>query len=150
VVFADVVEQRSHWNGDRSFVLTENRLAVRQGLKGAKSERELIVTTMGGVIDDETSVLVVGGPRLVLGKSYVLFLNRENLPGAPGSLTVRDHCQGVFDVIESVTGARAVSQANEHHLFPDMGIAEPAGGAQGYLLNEIFEQVTKLNREVAP
>jgi hypothetical protein len=102
---------------------------------------------MGGSVGDMTT-LIVGGPELVPGSDYVLFLNREDLPGARQRLTVGSLVQGVFDVIDSPRGPRAVSQAARQPLVADgAGIAEPPGGAEGLLLDEMITQVRRLAGE---
>ena len=57
--------------------------------------------------------------------------------GARGLLSVRDHCQGVFDLemAAAAQGLRAVSQARRHSLRPDAGgnggNGVPVGGDEG-------------------
>lgn len=141
VVLGRVLEARSYWNGDATFILTEVRVQAQETLKGDPGTGEFTVTLMGGTVGDRT-VLIVGGAGLVPGKSYVLFLDEEDLPGAVAVRTVRDHCQGVFEVVATAQGARAVSQANNLTLLPDgRGVSAPPGGAQGLALETLLEQV---------
>ena len=100
---------------------------------------------MGGTVG-ETTTLIVGGPELIPGNSYVLFLNEENLPGAQGVRTVRDLVQGAFDVVMSGRGLRAISQANQHPLLPDRnGYFDAAGGPEGYPLGAMMQSVREIS-----
>jgi len=135
VLVGEVIDASSYWNAEGSFILTDVRILPQQVLKGRRPDRregeDLTVTLMGGTVGDLTT-LVIGGAELLPGRSYVLFLNEEDLPGAPHALTVRDHVQGVFDLLPRGEELRAISQANSHPLLPDaFGRSEPPGGAQG-------------------
>jgi hypothetical protein len=141
VVVGDVVDAYSYWNEDGTFILTDVRVAVNERLKGKLDDGELTVTIMGGTVGDLTT-LIVGGAELIPDHSYVLFLDEEDLPGARGVRTVRDHCQGVFEVEIAEDGLRAVSQANGHPLLPDAsGAFDAPGGAEGFPLEAMIETI---------
>lgn len=141
VVVGEVLDASSYWNEDHTFILTDVRVAVHEAIKGNVKDRELTVTIMGGRVGELTT-LIVGGPELIPGNSYVLFLNEENLPGAERALTVRDLCQGTFDVQIGRGGLRAVSQANRHPLLPDAhGSYEAEGGAEGFPINSMIQSI---------
>ena len=91
----------------------------------------------------DLTTLILGGPELIPGRSYVLFLNEEDLPGAKAVTTVRDHCQGVFDLrVEKSGELRAVSQANSHPLVPDSkGYLDAPGGIEGFTFDVLAESV---------
>ncbi len=144
IVVGEVLSAHSYWNDEGTFILTELRVAPVEVLKGRVSGRELAVTLMGGTVDDLTT-LIVGGARLVPGGSYVLFLDRTDLPGAPRALTVRDHGQGAFDVVLRDGVLRAVSQASRLALLPDVfGEAGAPGGAEGLVFEEMVESIREL------
>lgn len=141
IIVGDVLDAHSYWNADGSFILTDVRLAVADVVKGGPQNREITITLMGGQVGDLTT-LIIGGPELVPGKSYVLFLNEEDLPGAKGALTVRDLVQGAFDLVIAKDGVRAISQANGHPLVPDAkGYLDAPGGVQGMPLNDLILSV---------
>jgi hypothetical protein len=141
VVVGEVVDASSYWNEDHTFILTDVRVAVHEAIKGNVKDREITVTLMGGQVGELTT-LIIGGPELIPGNSYVLFLNEENLPGAERALTVRDLCQGTFDVKIGRDGLRAVSQANRHPLLPDArGSYEAEGGAEGFPINSMIQSI---------
>jgi hypothetical protein len=141
IVVGEVVDASSYWNEDHTFILTDVRVAVHEALKGDVTDRELTVTIMGGRVGEITT-LIVGGPELIPGNSYVLFLNEENLPGAERALTVRDLVQGAFDVKIDRDGLRAVSQANSHPLLPDSsGYFDAPGGMDGMPLNAMMQSI---------
>lgn len=146
VVVGEVAAVRSYWNEEHSFILSDVTFGVSETLKGRQPRPEITITVMGGTVGDLTS-LIVGGPELVEGRSYVLFLNRENLPGAKAALTVRDLCQGVFDItLDDRAELRAVSQAQSHPLLPDQdGLSDAPGGALGLS----FDAMTRAIREIA-
>jgi hypothetical protein len=144
IVIARVLDTRSYWNADHSFILTDVRVRPSRVLKGNPAAGDLTFTVMGGSIGDLTT-LVIDGPELVPGSEYVLFLHREDLPGARDRLTVGNLAQGVFEVTDSPQGRRAVSQAARHPLIADgAGNSDPPGGAAGLLLDELIDQVHRL------
>jgi hypothetical protein len=142
VIVGQVVDARSYWNPEHTFILTDLRVAPSEVLKGTHAGGDVTVTLMGGTVDDRT-VMIVGGARLEPGRSYVMFLNDEDLPGVPAARTVRDHSQGVFELVTAADGAtRAVSQASDHSLVADgAGLREAPGGRAGLPLAELVRQV---------
>jgi hypothetical protein len=144
IMVARVLDTRSYWNADHSFILTDVRVRPSRVLKGDPASGDVTFTVMGGSVDDLTT-LVIDGPALVPGSEYVLFLHHEDLPGARGRLTIGNLAQGVFEVTDSPQGKRAVSQAAHHPLLADgAGNEEPPGGAEGLLLDELIDQVRRL------
>jgi hypothetical protein len=136
IVQAKVLDLHSYWNPEHTFILTDVHAHTSLGLKG-RQPSELTFTVMGGRVG-EVTILLVGGPDLVPGSEYVLFLARTDLPGAPNRLTVRDHSQGVFDVDKG----RAFSQAIGEPLMPDIeGRTDVPGGESGLTIDELVRQV---------
>ncbi|HEV2853883.1 MAG TPA: hypothetical protein VHC97_13860 [Thermoanaerobaculia bacterium] len=142
IVVGQVVEAHSYWNQEGNFILTDVRFAATDVLKGRLDDQDFTITLLGGQVGDLTTI-IVGGAELVPGNSYVLFLNEQNLPGARGALTVREHVQGAFDLKKGKDGnLRAVSQAVRHSLLPDeKGLMEPPGGAEGLLLKDMIRSI---------
>ena len=137
---ARVVSAHSYWNADHSFIFTDVKLRPSGTLKGLLGEVET-VTLMGGTVGDVTTI-VVGGPELVPGSDYVLFVNEEELPGGIVRTTVRDLVQGVFRLESREGRVRAFSQAIGHPLLSDPdGHTEPAGGFDGIDLEELTARV---------
>lgn len=140
VIVGEVLGARSYWNEDKTFILTDVRIAPDETIKG-KAEKELVVTLLGGSVGDLTT-LIVGGAELLPGRSYVLFLNPEKLPGTRQALTLPDHCQGAFEIIDRQGELRAVSQANRHALTPDRkGRRDVPGGTEGFPLDTLLESL---------
>ena len=136
------------------FVLTDFRVTVQQVLKGNVTGT-FSVTMMGGTVGDLTT-LIPGGAVLMPGRTYVLFLRTETLPGTRGVATVGEHTQGVFD-IAVVNGVKwAVSQAagmalirgeddeGEEEEFPDV-----PGGAEGMSLDQLVREIQRRVKETA-
>lgn len=118
VVVGEVLDVQSRWNDEGTFILTDVRVAPLHVVKGKVHSKEMTVTLMGGTVAGHTT-LIVGGAELRPGKAYVLFLDEQNLPGSPKTLTVRDHCQGAFDLAVNRKGElRARSQAYDQVLVP--------------------------------
>lgn len=141
IAIGEVREVRSYWNAERTFMLTDVRFSVTELLKGNPREKEFTITVMGGTIG-QFSTVIVGGAELAQGQSYLLFLDESDLPGAKKVRTVREHSQGVFELVKTESGVRAISQAVRHPLVPDArGIAEPPGGAQGLPLKELTQTI---------
>jgi hypothetical protein len=144
IVVGEVVGARSYWNEEKTFIYTDHRVKVDEVLKGSVAAREITVTVSGGTVGDHT-VRIVGAADLVPGRSYVLFLSPANRRGAPNVLTVRDHCQGVFDVEAVRGGLRAVSQARRHNLLRDaQGDDLPVGGREGMPFTTLIRSVREL------
>ena len=144
IILGEVLGAHSYWNEESTFILTDVRIEVSDVLKGEPRDRVLEVTLLGGTVDDLTT-LILGGAELVPGREYVLFLDREDLPGAQGVRTVRDHVQGVFDLVMVGDGLRAVSQASGFSLLPDArGNAVAPGGAQGLPLTKMMQSIREL------
>lgn len=140
VVVGEVVDAVSYWNAGRTFILTDVRIAPSRTIKGQPAG-ELTVTLLGGTVGDLTT-LIVGGAELIPGRSYVLFLSPGSLPGAEQALTVRDHCQGAFEVVAKGGELRAVSQANGHPLVPDRsGYVDAPGGVEGFPLDALVRSL---------
>ena len=144
VVMGRVLDVQSYWNADGNFILTDVRILVQDVLKGNAKEKEFTITVLGGNVGEITT-LVVAGPDLEIGRDYLLFLNPEDLPGAVQVRTVRDLAQGVFDVVATPSGPRAISQASRHPLVPDVfGYSEAPGGAEGLPLDFVTQKVRQL------
>lgn len=144
VVLGRVVDVQSYWNAQGSFILSDVKVQVLDALKGSAAEKEITLTVMGGNVGELTT-LIVAGPEMTVGSDYVLFLNREDLPGVSGARTVRDLAQGIFDVVAGGGGPRAVSQASRHPLLPDArGVSEAPGGQEGIPLENLIRQVRDL------
>jgi len=144
IVQGKVVEVHSYWNQDHSFILTDVRVRPSEGFKAFRPGNDVTFTILGGMVG-ETTTLIVGGPVLVPGTEYLLFLNREDLPGAAQTLTVRDLVQGVFEVGMVKGERRFFSQALSHPLVPDaLGRADVPGGEAGLAASDMVAQIRKV------
>lgn len=147
IVLGEVLDATSYWNAEKTFILTDVRIAPQEVFKGEVPERELTITILGGKVGDLTA-LIVGGAELILGRKYLLFLDEEDMPGARRALTVRDHSQGVFDILMAQDGPRAVSQASRQDLFPDAsGENRAPGGLQGIRLDSLQLTIRELVKQ---
>jgi hypothetical protein len=144
VVYGRVLDIHSYWNADHTMIMTDVRVSASQVLKGDRAAREITFTLLGGTVGEITT-LIIGGPELVPGSDYVLFLNRERLHGDQQVLTVRDLVQGAFEIADIGAGRRVYSQALNHALLPDAGgLFDPPGGAEGLTLDDMLTQVRQL------
>lgn len=144
IVIGRVVDVLSYWNADGTFILSDVRVAPTQVLKGDLPQQELSLTVLGGTVG-ELSTIIVGGSELVIGREYLLFVSPSDLPGATDVLSVRDHCQGTFDVLRGKAGALAISQARHHPLLSDdRGVAEPPGGQEGLPLDFVIREIGRV------
>ena len=140
IVQGRVIDIHSYWNDDHTFILTDVRVRPTRVLKGERGRGEITFTVLGGTVGEITT-LVIASPDLVSGSDYLLFLNREDLPGASQRLTVRDLAQGAFDV----ANGRAYSQAAHHPLLADSeGRVDPPGGAEGLALDDMVRQIGRI------
>ena len=144
ILIGEVVDSHSYWNAEGTFILTDVRILPDEVLKGQRDAGERTVTLMGGTVGARTT-LILAGSELVPGRSYLVFLGRGDLPGAANVVTVREHSQGVFDLVDDGNGLRAISQANDHPLMPDAeGRSQAVGGPDGMILESLVEQVRQL------
>lgn len=138
IFVGEVVDAQSYWNDEGNFILTDVTVRATDVVKGEVGG-EVKVTILGGTVG-ETTTLILGGAELVPGRAYVLFLAEDDLPGVRGALTVRDHSQGVFDLVMDKGNVRAISQANGQPLVPDgLGYVDAPGGVRGFLLGDMIE-----------
>lgn len=143
IVQGKVVDLHSYWNQDHSFILTDVRIRPSAGFKAFRPGSDVTITIPGGMVGDITT-LIVSGPVLVPGTEYLLFLNREDLPGAAQALTVRDLVQGVFEVGIVNGQRRFFSQALGQPLTPDVqGRSDVPGGDAGIEAGDMFAQIRK-------
>jgi hypothetical protein len=148
IVQGRVVDIHSYWSADHSFIMTDVRVRPGTIFKGSGSRSEDMTFTLPGGTVGETTVLLIGMPELVPGSEYLLFLNREELPGAIERLTVRDLVQGVFEVASVRGSKRAFSQAIGHPLLTDSnGAAEPIGGRDGLEIGDMTRQIQSILTE---
>jgi hypothetical protein len=146
VVVGEVLSTRSYWNGPGTLILTDVQVLVSEVLKGRLQEQEITVTLPGGTVGDDT-IAVIGGAQMTPGSSYVLFLQKGDLPGASGVRLVREHSQGLFEIRMGQGGLRAVSQASRLELVPDaFGNALAPGGAEGMPFESLRKSVRDLAR----
>lgn len=147
IVVGEVIGKHSYWNEGGTFILTDLQIETREVLKGKVAASEITVTIPGGTVGD-LSTLIVDGAELAEGRSYVLFLDRKSFLGVKDVLTVDDHAQGVFEVVQDKGkgGLRAVSQASKTRLVPDVfGESAAPGKAEGL----VFEKMKQSVREIA-
>jgi hypothetical protein len=146
VVVGRVRSLQSYWNSQRTFILTDVAVDLDQTFKGEVSSSSLIVTLMGGAVGNLTTVIVCG-PELIPGRSYLLFLRKGNLPGGKRAVTVGALCQGVFDIELTPSGLRAVSQAALHGVLSlDGTSSDPAGGKHGMEFDDMVVAVEEAVR----
>lgn len=142
IVQGKVVEIHSYWNADHTFILTDVRVRPNEVFKGVGRPSEDVTFTLPGGTVGETSVILIGMPELVPGSEYLLFLNREELPGAVERLTVRDLVQGAFDVASVRGQKRVFSQAIGTPLVADReGRTDVIGGREGLDIGEMTRQI---------
>jgi hypothetical protein len=143
VVVGRVLDIYSHWNAEGTFILSDVRVVVDDALKGDAGQREFTFTAMGGTVGDK-SVVIVGGPEIEVGKPYLLFLSRQDVPGLANALSFRDLSMGIFDISDTPRGKWAISQSVRHGLLPDAaGNAEPPGGFKGMPLAALSRDIRK-------
>lgn len=148
IVVATVEDASSRWNADANFILTDVFLTTTQVLKGDLGG-EITLTLMGGTAGEFTT-LVPGAAELVPGRSYVLFLRDDALPGTEPVLTVAEHCQGAFDIETRDDGLWAISQAAGEALVPgedETDEADVPGGAEGMSLDTLLGEISALVKQ---
>jgi agmatine/peptidylarginine deiminase len=94
ILTGKVVEQKSFWNKDKTRINTNAVVQAEEYLKGDYSEKTLIVTTLGGEIDD-VGELYSHMPRFTNDEEVLLFVKKDKkdmkykiLNGEDGKLTL--------------------------------------------------------------
>lgn len=77
IVVADVIGVASRWTADGGAIVTDAELLVRETWKGGELPETIVVTTLGGSVE-ETTLVVTGSPTLVPGSRALFFLRRRN------------------------------------------------------------------------
>ena len=144
IVVGEVRDAKSYWNEEEGFILTDVRIRATEVLKGDPMDNDFTITFLGGTVGDTTTVLT-GGPELIPGKAYVLFLRDVVLKNGEGVRIVPAHAQGVFDIVRARDGLWAISQAHRVPLVPDaLGLVEPPGKAQGIPLHSMIRSIREI------
>jgi hypothetical protein len=76
VLTGKVVQQKSSWNEDRSRIYTNATIQVEEYLKGNTNEGSIVVTYMGGEVDD-VGELYTHMPRFEDDEEILVFLKRD-------------------------------------------------------------------------
>lgn len=147
IVVAKVLKEQSQWNEKRDFLETRVNLEIARVIKGDSDEREMTMTLMGGS-NEEVTHLIVGGAELHVGNMYLLFIDEMKLPGnRQPQVSIPEHAQGVYDIVNRQGRQYAISQANGHHMVADdSGQTEPVGGSSGMPLEQLIRLIENAMR----
>lgn len=147
IVVAKVLKEQSQWNEQRNFLETRVNLEISHVIKGDANEREISMTLMGGS-NEEVTHLIVGGAELQVGKMYLLFIDEMKLPGNRRlQVSIPEHAQGVYEIVDRQGQQYAISQANGHHMVADdSGQTEPVGGPDGMPLEQLIRLIKNTMR----
>jgi hypothetical protein len=88
----------SHWNDDRTLILTTNRFRVLRAIKGSPGST-FTVTELGGQVGD-TTLQVSDIPRFTVGEEVLLCVRRTPL----GRWETFGATQGKFEVVRDERG----------------------------------------------
>lgn len=128
IVRGRVVSIESRWNGDRTLILTDVRIAVTETFKG-KPAPEVELELIGGQVED-VALDVVGSPRFALGEDVVVFATA----GKDGRLRLPSLTQEKFRVEQSPDGKTWVSNDQQSFgaLLPGKTLTLDASGRLGW------------------
>lgn len=117
IVIGRVSNTHSHWNAERSVILTESEIAVDDVWKGSLSDNRIVVRTLGGSVEG-IELKVDGSPSFSTGERVVLFLTRNgesfSLWGMKfGKLLVEGEGDGAFALGSLPTNITGVGAAAE-------------------------------------
>jgi hypothetical protein len=104
VVHAEVLMSESLWDVDKRNIYTHTRVRVLRWLKGAGSEKEILVRQLGGAVGGLVMTLP-GNASLRVGEEVVLFLTRDSLHHFVVGLS-----QGKFSVAVDASGRKVLSR----------------------------------------
>lgn len=120
IYHVNVVDRSAAWNEDRTEILTQYTLEVRQTLKGPLVS-QLVISEMGGVVGD-MGMSVAGVPEYRVGEEAVIFTHEEK--GRRMTLYFR---QGKFPVRIAPQGRVVEHPSLDRHLSLDAFKQEVAG-----------------------
>ena len=123
-------------------IVTDVTVRVSDVVRGVHDGGEVVVTTLGGVVDGRGQI-VPGAPRFAVGDEVVLFLStvRRTASGKAVRLPVA-LSQGVF-FVRRTPGGRPVAtpRLDDVRLVPDGGMSVPAPAADGIDLDDLKARV---------
>jgi hypothetical protein len=125
IVIGQVEGASTHWNENRSAIVTEVTVRISQTLKGAAADR-LVLRQMGGELDG-LRYTIPGSPTFRPGEEALLFVWRD----AAGRPQVDGLAQGKFDIAKDpATGERLVQRSLPGLAFRDAKTLSmvPTGG----------------------
>jgi hypothetical protein len=106
IVLGEVINVASHWNSDRTTILTSASILVKDVVKGEQLEQMITVAYEGGEVGD-IGLKVSDTVPLVTGEEVLLFLKPEEETGA-NNYSIVGRAQGKYiiskDGIASKTG----------------------------------------------
>jgi hypothetical protein len=106
IVIGEVINVASHWNSDRTTILTSASILVKDVVKGEQLEQMITVEYEGGEVGD-IGLKVSDTVPLVTGEEVLLFLKSEQDTGA-NNYSIVGRAQGKYiiskDGIASKTG----------------------------------------------
>jgi hypothetical protein len=121
IVHGTVVATASHWNEDKTLIVTDVRIRVEDTLKG-NAGGEITVTQPGGVVG-ALRVEIPGVTAFRQDQEAVLFLG----PQKNGNYAVTGLMQGQFDVVtDAKTGQRTVHGLSAEKLGTASKAAPPS------------------------
>jgi len=135
IVVGRVGGSESHWNGDRSVILTETEIAVDDVWKGALADNRIIVRTLGGSVEG-VELKVDGSPSFSTGERVVLFLTQNgesfSLWGMKfGKLRVEGDGDDAFALGSLPTAVQGIGAAAEMVSISLRDLRSEVAGAMG-------------------
>lgn len=141
IVHATVISTNSHWNEDKTVIVTDVKLRVHDALKGGAAG-EITVTQLGGVVG-ALRVEVPGVAAFRPDQEAVLFLS----PQKNGNHAITGFMQGQFDVLtDEKTGQKTVRGLTAQKLGDPGKATAPQNGSEG--LDAFKSRIRKIVHEL--
>jgi len=106
-------------------IVTDVTVRVSERVVGRESGPDVVVTTLGGVVERHGQV-VPGSPRFQVGEEVVVFLHPPRVTSVGPRRAVVGLAQGVFHVTRASPAARAVARQSLRGIaFPKGDVVDP-------------------------
>lgn len=143
VIQGEVLEVRSFWNDERTVILTEAMVEVREEIAGKADSTVVRVRTVGGVVGGY-KIEAAGFPTFARGDRVVLFLDR----GEQGVYEVVGYRLGQYRVTQNRDGVALAVPTLEHGVRLLTADGREARRPQTVELDELKSQIRNEARRI--
>lgn len=94
IIIGNAVESKSHWNNEKTTIVTDVKVSIEEQIKGKIDLNEIIIRVIGGRVEDKT-ISSPEEPEFDIGKKAIFFMVKTT----PGEYQIIGGFQGKYDII---------------------------------------------------